>query len=211
VLSRTVTERLFRTQYDLIFKHQLPISEIIVSPAVTGPVTIEYWGLLPFSRGNIHVQSADSAAPAAINPNYFMLDYDVQQQIATAKMARRFARTAPFAGALAEETAPGLGNVPVNASDAEWETWIKKTCKFVLSLSILVLIYFFLEFVEADNSGRSIKLPLHLHGGHDAARTGGRGGLHSHSLWYQQCARRGCLCCTVPDLWPLGFDAVCDC
>jgi choline dehydrogenase-like flavoprotein len=130
IIDRAVTEKLFRIQYDLIFKNKIPISEIIVSPAATGPLTIEYWGLLPFSRGSIHINSSDASAPANINPNYFMLDYDIHQQIATAKMARKFANTAPFADALSGETTPGLDVVPANASDAQWEKWLKSTCKF---------------------------------------------------------------------------------
>lgn len=130
VIDRNVTERLFRMQYDLIFKEKIPISEIIVSPAATGPITIEYWGLLPFSRGSIHINSANASAPATINPNYFMLDYDIRQQIATAKMARKVANTAPFSEALSGETTPGLDTLPANASDADWEKWLKSTCEF---------------------------------------------------------------------------------
>jgi len=130
IIDSSVTEKLFRIQYDLIFKNKIPISEIIVSPAATGPVTIEYWGLLPFSRGSIHIDSTNASAAANINPNYFMLDYDIRQQIATAKMARKFANTAPFSKALSSETTPGLDVVPANASDAVWEKWLKSTCKF---------------------------------------------------------------------------------
>ncbi|KAJ4331516.1 hypothetical protein N0V87_009097 [Didymella glomerata] len=127
IIDRNVTERLFRMQYDLIFKEKIPISEIIVSPAATGPITIEYWGLLPFSRGSIHINSANASAPATINPNYFMLDYDIRQQIATAKMARKVANTAPFSEALSDETTPGLDTLPANASDVDWEKWLKST------------------------------------------------------------------------------------
>ncbi|CAN9401760.1 unnamed protein product [Alternaria alternata] len=127
IIDSSVTEKLFRIQYDLIFKNKIPISEIIVSPAATGPITIEYWGLLPFSRGSIHINSINASAPANINPNYFMLDYDIRQQIATAKMARKFANTAPFSNAFSSETTPGLDVVPTNASDAVWEKWLKST------------------------------------------------------------------------------------
>jgi choline dehydrogenase-like flavoprotein len=95
IIDRAVTEKLFRMQYDLIFKNKIPISEIIVSPAAAGPVTVEYWGLLPFSRGSIHINSSNASAPASINPNYFMLDYDIHQQIATAKMARKLPTQRP--------------------------------------------------------------------------------------------------------------------
>ncbi|CAN9204397.1 unnamed protein product [Alternaria alternata] len=127
IIDSSVTEKLFRIQYDLIFKNKIPISEIIVSPAATGPITIEYWELSPFSRGSIHINSTNASAPANINPNYFMLDYDIRQQIATAKMARKFANTAPFSNALSSETTPGLDVVPTNASDAVWEKWLKST------------------------------------------------------------------------------------
>lgn len=129
VIDPSVTERFFRAQYDLIFKNKLPISEIIVTPSSTGTHTIEYWGLLPFSRGSIHINSTDASAPASINPNYFMLDYDIQQQIATAKMARNFANTSPFSKAVSSETAPGPSAVPRNASDDGWGKWLKSTCK----------------------------------------------------------------------------------
>ncbi|KAF2993753.1 hypothetical protein E8E13_001250 [Curvularia kusanoi] len=127
VIDRSVTERFFRTQYDLIFKNKLPISEIIVTPSASGPVTVEYWGLLPFSRGSIHINSANASAPASINPNYFMLDYDIHQQIATAKMARKFANTAPFSKEISGETTPGLNAVPADASNDDWEKWLKST------------------------------------------------------------------------------------
>lgn len=45
-LSAATTESLFRTQHDLIFTHKIPIAELIVAPAATGPLTLlEYWGL----------------------------------------------------------------------------------------------------------------------------------------------------------------------
>lgn len=164
VIDRNVTERLFRMQYDLIFKNKIPVSEIIVSPAATGPITIEYWGLLPFSRGSVHINSSNASAPAAINPNYFMLDYDIHQQIATAKMARKVANTAPFSEALSGETTPGLNLLPANASDAEWEKWLKSTCEFdphnTSKKKTLKLILY----------DRPLQLPLHLDSCHDATR-----------------------------------------
>jgi hypothetical protein len=59
-----------------------------------------------------------------------MLDYDVRQQVATAKMARKFAETAPFSDSITAEVTPGLDTVPVNASNDDWARWLKSTCKF---------------------------------------------------------------------------------
>jgi choline dehydrogenase-like flavoprotein len=166
IINRAVIEKLFRMQYDLIFKNKIPISEIIVSPAATGPVTVEYWGLLPFSRGNIHINSSNASAPAHINPNYFMLDYDIHQQIATAKMARKFANTAPFSEALSGEVTPGLDTVPVNASNADWEKWLKSTCKS--AAPDLPKVNSKLTRVKRY---RSLQFPLYIHSCHDASRT----------------------------------------
>jgi hypothetical protein len=129
VISADVTEKLFKMQYDLIFTNKIPIGEIIIAPAPTGGLTVEYWGLLPFSRGCIHINSSNASVPAHINPNYFMLDYDIQQQVVTAKMAREFTNTAPFSDLVTGEVTPGLSTVSRNASDADWAKWIKSTCK----------------------------------------------------------------------------------
>jgi hypothetical protein len=206
IVNRAVTEKLFRMQYDLIFKNKIPISEIIVSPAATGPVTIEYWGLLPFSRGSIHINSSNASAPAHINPNYFMLDYDIHQQIATAKMARKFTNTAPFSEALSGEVTPGLDTVPANASDADWEKWLKSTCKSAVT-----------NLLKANSKltrvkrYRSLKLPLHIYGCHDATRTWRCSRLQSYGLWHQQRPRRRCLCRAISDLRPPDFHTVCHC
>lgn len=128
VIDVDVTEKLFNIQYDLIFKNKIPISEIIISPAPTKDLTVEYWGLLPFSRGSIHLDSSNSSLSANINPRYFMLDYDIQQQTATAKMARQFTKTTPFSNLVVGEVTPGLNQIPVNASDDQWAKWLISTC-----------------------------------------------------------------------------------
>lgn len=129
VISADVTEKLFQMQYELIFTNKIPIGEIIISPAPTADLTVEYWGLLPFSRGSIHINSSHTSAPAHINPNYFMLDYDMQQQIASGRMARKFIETAPFSDLVTAEVTPGLLEISRNASNANWAKWLKSTCK----------------------------------------------------------------------------------
>lgn len=127
VVSAETLEKLFQIQHEMIFKHKAVISEVIVNAPNSGSSIIEYWGLMPLSRGNIHVRSANASAPASINPNYFMLDWDMKQQIGTAKMARAVANTAPYKNLIGAETLPGLKEVPANASDSEWAEWLKAT------------------------------------------------------------------------------------
>ncbi|KXT12293.1 hypothetical protein AC579_5653 [Pseudocercospora musae] len=83
------------------------------------------WGLMPFSRGSIHIQSAKASAPASIDPDYFMRNWDAKQQVGTAELARAVANTSPFKDLLGQETTPGLATVPANASEASWADSLK--------------------------------------------------------------------------------------
>lgn len=88
---------------------------------------------MPFSRGNVHIASADPLAYPQINPNFFLVDYDLKVQVAIAKWTRKFWTTEPVA-ALVEELSPGFGVVPVNASDEVWGDWIRSSCEFITPL-----------------------------------------------------------------------------
>ncbi|KAF7186595.1 Glucose oxidase [Pseudocercospora fuligena] len=127
IVSQTVIEELLDIQHKIIFDEKAVISEVIVNAPSSGSASLEYWGLIPFSRGSIHIQSANASAPAVINPNYFMLDWDVKQQVGTAEVARAVANTSPFKDLLGEETTPGLATVPANASETIWADWLKLT------------------------------------------------------------------------------------
>lgn len=122
--------KLFNIQHDLIFKDNVTISEVIVIASGAGTGTFSFWGLMPFSRGNIHIKSTNSSIPASINPNYFMLSYDIAQQIGTAQMARKIATTSPLSTILTVELTPGLSTVPAdNGTETEqaWGEWLKQT------------------------------------------------------------------------------------
>ncbi|KAL1963327.1 hypothetical protein VTN77DRAFT_8448 [Rasamsonia byssochlamydoides] len=126
-MKASVLQRLFQVQYDLIFKQEVPIAEIITYPSTGNTLMAEYWGLLPFARGSVHIASADPTVQPVINPNYFMFDWDVQQQISIAKFIRNFYKTAPLSGILQTETKPGTSAVREGASDGVWAEWLKET------------------------------------------------------------------------------------
>lgn len=116
-------QEFFELQYDLIFgADQVPYAEVLIylSSGVWGA---EYWGLLPFSRGSIHISQANSTQDAVINPNYFMLDYDTELQVATAKFIRDVFATEPFAGLAGTESTPGFDVVARDADEATWKSW----------------------------------------------------------------------------------------
>lgn len=113
----------FTLQHELIFgAHEVPYAEILIYIS-GGTWGAEYWGLLPFSRGSVHIGQANSTKKALINPNYFMLDYDVELQVSTAKFIREVFATGDFAAVAGVESTPGFEAVPADASDAEWKAW----------------------------------------------------------------------------------------
>lgn len=113
----------FEMQYDLIFgSHEVPYAEILIYIS-DGAWGAQYWGLLPFSRGSIHIGQANSTANARINPNFFMLDYDLELQVQTAKFIREVFATEPFAAVAGTEATPGFDTVPHDADVATWRSW----------------------------------------------------------------------------------------
>ncbi|KAJ5194869.1 uncharacterized protein N7498_008307 [Penicillium cinerascens] len=117
-------ERFFKIQWNLIFKSHIPVAEVLVEPSGTTMGT-EYWGSVPFSRGNIHISSANPTAAATIDPKYFMLDFDLHAQIQAARFIRQLFKTEPFADMAGAETKPGFSTVAANANDQGWSSFIK--------------------------------------------------------------------------------------
>lgn len=133
VMSADDLEDLFRVQYDLIFKDEVPIAEILYYSGGGNSLVTQYWGLLPFSRGSVHIASSNPLIKPTINPNYFMLDWDNKLQIGIAKLIRRSYETYPLRNLVKAESSPGLKAIPQNASDAEWREWIVSHCKLLES------------------------------------------------------------------------------
>lgn len=126
--------RFFKIQWDLIFQSHIPVAEILIIPSGFG-FHIEYWGSVPFSRGNVHISSADPTAPAHIDPKYFMLDFDLHSQAEASRFIRKVFKTKPLADVAGEETEPGLSSVAADAGDEGWSSFIKSKCTSSLSLS----------------------------------------------------------------------------
>jgi choline dehydrogenase-like flavoprotein len=126
-------ERFFRVQWDLIFKSKIPVAEVLVEPSGTTYDT-EYWGSVPFSRGNVHIQSADPTVAARIDPKYFMLDFDLHAQVQAARFIRQLFETKPLAEMTGAETSPGQAVVVADADDEVWSSFIKNNCKICLLL-----------------------------------------------------------------------------
>lgn len=117
----------YQIQSDLLFSDQVPMVEILFIPTRSPALVTEYWTLLPFSRGNVHIGSSDPGESPVINPNYFMLDWDLIAHVAVAKFIRKMYQTTPLSDMIKFEKAPGRA-LSENATDTEWADYAKKHC-----------------------------------------------------------------------------------
>ncbi|CAE6445439.1 unnamed protein product [Rhizoctonia solani] len=126
--SAAALEKVFRIQADLITKKNVPTTEISFKTGYPDDLGINMWTLLPFSRGNVQINSTDPFAKPRITINYFSVDFDLQCQIAGARMARKILGGSPMSSISLGETIPGNDTVPDDGSggsDADWAKWIK--------------------------------------------------------------------------------------
>jgi len=128
-LHAATQEKLLRTQINLIFEKSVPVAEFLTVPS-GNIVGSAFWGLLPFARGSVHMSSNNISSPPAINPNFFMLDWDQELQVAAARLARKSLSLAPLNSVINAEITPGAA-VPVNASNEVWMRWLKDNCTLV--------------------------------------------------------------------------------
>lgn len=132
-MSQDQLTTIFQIQYDLLFSDEVPMVEILFIPTHSPALITEFWTLLPFSRGNVHITSANPEDQPTINPNYFMLDWDIQAHTAVMKYIRRMYQTAPLQDMIMLEKSPGHA-ISENATDSEWEGYAKQNCTTPLSV-----------------------------------------------------------------------------
>lgn len=127
-MTKESLQRLFESQHDLMFNRGIPVGEFVFILDGPSQLHVGYWGLLPFSRGNVHIASRDPRTPPTVNPNYGMLGWDTQVQIAMSKFLRRMFQTGELGQLIDTEKVPGLDLIPDDASDETWMEWIGEQC-----------------------------------------------------------------------------------
>ncbi|KAI8296029.1 Dehydrogenase citC [Colletotrichum sp. SAR 10_98] len=78
----------------------------------------------PMSRGNIHINPADTTGKPIINPNYFAHEHDLEAAIQAIKYCRKIATTEPMASIWESEYEPGLDVVQ---TDEQWKEFALNT------------------------------------------------------------------------------------
>lgn len=77
----------------------------------------------------MHIGSPDPGDYPSINPNFFIVDWDLKVQVAIARYTRRFWSAQPL-GNLMTEVMPGYEVLGRNATDGQWEDWVRTSCEF---------------------------------------------------------------------------------
>lgn len=117
------------TQHRMLFDDGVPAMELRHN-ANGRNLSCEFWGTMPFARGSVHIASSDAAAPPLADPRYWMFPYDVALQVAAARFLRRlYLSTSPLSELVAAEGYPGMEAVGEDASDEEWEAWLKRNMR----------------------------------------------------------------------------------
>lgn len=139
-LSLPAVSSLLCAQHDLIFKHNVPLSEILTIPTAGGALLSNFWPLLPFSRGSVHL-GVDRKP--VIDPRFFMADFDMVVATATGRVAARFWHSEP----VRERRGVGGQVIPdpevyslTDAGDGEWEAFLRGKRELV-SASVFCFLF----------------------------------------------------------------------
>ncbi|PBK88386.1 FAD-linked reductase [Armillaria gallica] len=84
------------------------------------------WQLLPFSRGTVQISTTDPFTQPAVNDNYFSVDWDLDVQIASARLSRTILTSPPLSYFSTGEVIPG-DSVPDDddrGTEDDWRSWI---------------------------------------------------------------------------------------
>ncbi|KAL4871190.1 hypothetical protein BDV12DRAFT_194553 [Aspergillus spectabilis] len=122
-ISASAIEQLYQVQHDLIFNHDVPFVEILTT-ALGENVGSAFFILLPFSRGSVHINSADSSDYPSVNPNYFQINWDLILQRKVAQTVAKFWHTNPVHSLVGQRLEPPISDLPSNATDEVWDNWV---------------------------------------------------------------------------------------
>lgn len=121
-------EAVLQQHLDLVFTSTstVPLAEILWV-GLGNLLVAQYWNLLPFSTGSVHINSTHPLSAPRIDPAFLQLGIDARVLAATAVKIRELFSTPPLSQHVRAEVTPGFATVPRNATagDAAWEAWIR--------------------------------------------------------------------------------------
>ncbi|PTB72420.1 GMC oxidoreductase [Trichoderma longibrachiatum ATCC 18648] len=125
-ITAEAIENRLQVQHDLIFKKGATIAEILSSASGSTAISA-YWDTLPFSRGSVHLSSANDINTPAINPRFLTIDFDLAVQVAIGRLATTFWTTPPISAVIEARVDPNSTILPQKATDAQWENFTRSS------------------------------------------------------------------------------------
>ncbi|KAH6632868.1 glucose oxidase [Chaetomium tenue] len=128
-LDACALEKVLKIQHDLLFKHNVTAAEILLAIAPDNVLASNYWALFPFSRGSVHLKSADKINEPLVDPRIFLADFDLSIMVAAGKVAQKFWLSEPMKtkGTVIGPIVPEEVDLPNNATNAQWQLYLRDT------------------------------------------------------------------------------------
>ena len=119
----TALQSILTIQHGVIFKNLVTIGEILTIGSSTG-ASVNYWQLMPFSRGSVHQAGKNDYQNAVIDPAFFAIDFDIQVQMALGQYAYKLWQTSPADQyAQGGRNKPTLDQLPQNPTTDQWNSF----------------------------------------------------------------------------------------
>ncbi|PHH71664.1 hypothetical protein CDD80_5079 [Ophiocordyceps camponoti-rufipedis] len=122
----SAVERVLEIQFDLLFNKETTAAELMTSGRgnILGSA---FWGLMPFSRGSVHIGGPDPDRPV-LRPRFTSAEIDKAMLIATGKLAARLWAHPSLAKLVSTQYNPSREDLPLGrASDEQWRRWAART------------------------------------------------------------------------------------
>lgn len=184
-------EKVLKIQHDLLFKHNVTAAEILLAIAPDNILASNYWALFPFSRGSVHLESADNINKPLVDPRIFLADFDLATVVAAGRLAEKFWLSEPMKrkGSVTGPIVSGGWELPDNATDAQWRAYLRDTGKqlsLTPSIDRLALI--------KHHRDSCCELAPYRYGIDDVSCIRGSGRPGAQGLRHCKCKDCRCLC-----------------
>jgi len=125
-LNVTALEQRLRIQHDLLFNRNITAAETLTVVAPGGVLASNFWILLPFSRGSVHLGSVERINDPLIDSRLFLADFDLNATLAIGKLTQKFWLSEPMNAFVSDPVFPGPEELPNNATDRQWEAYARE-------------------------------------------------------------------------------------
>lgn len=129
-ISPEAIEKRFRVQHDLIFKKNITVAELF--PTNSGSaVFAQFWTSMPFSWGSVHLGAPNKINEPVIDPRLMFFDFDAKMLASVGRLSQKAYDTPPLSKLLTTNISPGYDQLPRNATDDQWATFIRNNGKLI--------------------------------------------------------------------------------